>query len=140
MAMTEEGRAFARAHIVEVYEDKGGEWRWRRKARGNGATDSTSGEAFANEANADRAARTANPFMEVITVRTATMETPAPPAPAPAPEPATPEEPEADDAEGKVIGSGDVETKPRKPTRKRTTTPRKKPAARKKSTTRKKRT
>lgn len=122
MAMTPEGREFARAHIVEVFEDKGGKWRWRRKVRGNGATDSTSGESFASEGNADRAGREANPFMEVVHIHNAED---------------VPVTVEPDDTVTPIT-STDVETKPRKPTTKKRTA--KKPAARKRKTTTRKRT
>lgn len=46
--------------VVEVYEDDGGKWRWRRTAP-NGAVISGSEESFDNKTNAARAARRANP-------------------------------------------------------------------------------
>lgn len=39
----------------EVYRDRAGEWRWRLKA-GNGRTVGDSGEGYASEHNARRAA------------------------------------------------------------------------------------
>lgn len=41
--------------VFEVYEDRGGKWRWRVLAV-NGATVGASGEAFHSEGNALRAA------------------------------------------------------------------------------------
>lgn len=40
----------------EVYQDKGGEWRWRLVAA-NGRTVATSGEGYTRKADALRAAR-----------------------------------------------------------------------------------
>lgn len=45
---------------VEVYQDKGDKWRWRRKAN-NGATIGSSGESFSSKVAATNAARRANP-------------------------------------------------------------------------------
>lgn len=40
---------------ITVYQDKAGGWRWRLKAS-NGRTVADSGEAYASQANANRAA------------------------------------------------------------------------------------
>lgn len=40
--------------IIEKYEDKAGEWRWRLKAA-NGQIIATSGEGYKTKSNADRA-------------------------------------------------------------------------------------
>ncbi len=45
---------------IEVYEDAGGGFRWRRRAAGNGEQISQ-GESHPREADALRAARRANP-------------------------------------------------------------------------------
>lgn len=42
----------------EIYRDRAGEWRWRLKA-GNGRIVGDSGEGYASESNARRAATTA---------------------------------------------------------------------------------
>lgn len=43
--------------IVEPYEDEGGKWRWRVKAR-NGKKVAVSGESFDSKGNCERAIRT----------------------------------------------------------------------------------
>ena len=43
----------------EVYDDKGGRWRWRFRA-GNGQVQFTSHESFASKSNAKKAARSVN--------------------------------------------------------------------------------
>jgi hypothetical protein len=40
--------------VIELYEDKSGEWRWRLKAT-NGQIIATSGEGYKSKSNADRA-------------------------------------------------------------------------------------
>lgn len=49
------------ADRLDVYEDRAGEWRWRRVAEGNNEPISASNEWFATEYNARRAAERANP-------------------------------------------------------------------------------
>lgn len=44
----------AKRPVIEKYEDKAGEWRWRLKAT-NGKIIATSGEGYNSKSNADRA-------------------------------------------------------------------------------------
>jgi uncharacterized protein YegP (UPF0339 family) len=54
----------AKRPVVELYKDKGGEWRWRLKAT-NGQIIATSGEGYKSRSNADRAIDTViHAFME----------------------------------------------------------------------------
>lgn len=50
-------------HRLEVFEDKAGEFRWRRKA-GNGQVISTSGEGYRNKKDALHGLRIANADMD----------------------------------------------------------------------------
>lgn len=53
------------ADRVDVYEDKRGEWRWRRRARNN-KTVSESGEGYSRENDALTAAARTNPGTPVF--------------------------------------------------------------------------
>ena len=50
---------------VHVYKDRGGEWRWRRRAA-NGLNIAVSGEGYVNHSHALRMAQTLNPGIPLL--------------------------------------------------------------------------
>ncbi len=63
----------AKRPVIEKYEDKGGEWRWRLRAV-NGQIIATSGEGYTSKFSVDRAIDTVVHAFTACEIRTETEE------------------------------------------------------------------
>lgn len=62
----EQRNSWETGRIVEVYQDRKGEWRWRRVVKRGGKTVADGSEGYRRPSGAEKAALRENPGIEVV--------------------------------------------------------------------------